>query len=154
MDSTYKYTLCFLDSATVKRSLYYGSGWLDRRSDQFFHLQCQKKSDVPVQQTKFEVTWSWYVTKFQATFILFYPSSRLFIYHIKLTPWGWVLLEKPPVAQLLENFPTFYGTRRFITVFTRTLHWDLFWARSIQSIPSHLNFSKINFNIIFPHPTS
>jgi hypothetical protein len=22
-------------------------------------------------------------------------------------------------------------------VFTRTLHWSLFWARSIQSIPSH-----------------
>jgi hypothetical protein len=30
-----------------------------------------------------------------------------------------VLLEKPPVTHLLKNFPTFYGTRRFITVFTR-----------------------------------
>jgi hypothetical protein len=28
-------------------------------------------------------------------------------------------LEKPPVAQPLKNFLTFYKTRRFITVFTR-----------------------------------
>jgi hypothetical protein len=28
-------------------------------------------------------------------------------------------------------------TRRFITVFTRALHWSLSWARSIQCIPSH-----------------
>jgi hypothetical protein len=49
----------------------------------------------------------------------------------------WALLEKPPIVQLLKNFPAFYGTRRFITVFTRALHWSLFWARSIQSIPSH-----------------
>jgi hypothetical protein len=30
-----------------------------------------------------------------------------------------------------------YETRRFITVFTRALHWSLFSPRSIQSIPSH-----------------
>jgi hypothetical protein len=40
-------------------------------------------------------------------------------------------------VQLLKNFPAFYGTRRFITVFTRALHWSLSWPRSIQSIPSH-----------------
>jgi hypothetical protein len=40
-------------------------------------------------------------------------------------------------AAKLKNFPEFYGTRRFITVFTRALHWSLSWARSIQSIPSH-----------------
>jgi hypothetical protein len=32
--------------------------------------------------------------------------------------WSWALLEKLPVVQLLENFPAFYGTRRFITAFT------------------------------------
>jgi hypothetical protein len=26
----------------------------------------------------------------------------------ELTAWSWVLLRKPPVAQLLKNFPTFY----------------------------------------------
>jgi hypothetical protein len=33
--------------------------------------------------------------------------------------------------------PGFYGTRRFITMFTRALHLSLSWARSTQSIPSH-----------------
>jgi hypothetical protein len=46
--------------------------------------------------------------------------------------WRWALLEKPKIVQLLKNFPAFYGTRRFITVFTRALHWSLSWARSIQ----------------------
>jgi hypothetical protein len=32
--------------------------------------------------------------------------------------WSRVLLEKPPIVQLLENFPAFYGTRRLITAFT------------------------------------
>jgi hypothetical protein len=46
--------------------------------------------------------------------------------------WSWALL-----VQLLKNFPAFYRTRKFITVFTRALHWSLSWARSTQSIPSH-----------------
>jgi hypothetical protein len=50
---------------------------------------------------------------------------------------SWALLEKPPIVQPLKNFPAFYGTRRFITVFTRTLQWSLSWARSTQSTPSH-----------------
>jgi hypothetical protein len=36
-----------------------------------------------------------------------------------LTTWNWTLLEKPPVPQVLKNFSEFYGTRRFIAVFTR-----------------------------------
>jgi hypothetical protein len=39
--------------------------------------------------------------------------------------------------QILRNFPAFCGTGKFISVFTRELHWFLPWARSIQSIPSH-----------------
>jgi hypothetical protein len=35
----------------------------------------------------------------------------------KLTPWRWVLLEKPPVAQLHKNSQKFYVTRIFIIVF-------------------------------------
>jgi hypothetical protein len=42
-----------------------------------------------------------------------------------LTPWSCALLENPPVMQLLKNFPAFYGIQRFITVFTRALHWSL-----------------------------
>jgi hypothetical protein len=37
-------------------------------------------------------------------------------------PWSGVLLQKPTVAQLFKNFPTFYGTRRIIAVFTKALH--------------------------------
>jgi hypothetical protein len=53
----------------------------------------------------------------------------------QLTPRSWDLREKPPVAQLLKNFPTW--TRRFTTVFTRARHWSLSRARRIQSIPPH-----------------
>jgi hypothetical protein len=65
---------------------------------------------------------------------------------------NWALLEKPPIVQPLKNFPAFYGTWRFITVFTRALQWSLSWARSTQSTPSH-PISKIHFNIVHP-PTS
>jgi hypothetical protein len=47
--------------------------------------------------------------------------------------WSWALLEKLPIVQPLKNFPACYGTRRFITAFTRALHWSLSWAISIQS---------------------
>jgi hypothetical protein len=40
-------------------------------------------------------------------------------------------------VQILINFSAFYGTRRFLTVFTRSLHWSLSWAWWIQSTPPH-----------------
>jgi hypothetical protein len=46
----------------------------------------------------------------------------------------WAFLEKPPVVQLLKSFPAFYGTRKFITVFKKALHWSLSSARLIQSL--------------------
>jgi hypothetical protein len=54
-----------------------------------------------------------------------------------LTPWGRVLLEKLTGFQIVKDFPTFYGTRRFITTFTSARHLSLSWASSIQSIPPH-----------------
>jgi hypothetical protein len=53
----------------------------------------------------------------------------------KLTAWSIALLDKPPVVQLLKNFSMVYGTHKFITVFTRALHWSVSCTRSIQSIP-------------------
>jgi hypothetical protein len=50
---------------------------------------------------------------------------------------SWDFLDKLPIVQLLKNFPAFYGTQRFITMFTRALYWSLSSARSIQYIPSH-----------------
>jgi hypothetical protein len=49
-------------------------------------------------------------------------------------------------CKLLKNFSIIYGTRRFIPVFTRALHWLLCWAKSSSpDYPSCL--SKIPFNI-------
>jgi hypothetical protein len=53
-----------------------------------------------------------------------------------------VLPEKLPIVQPLKNFPAIYGTRKFISVITRALHWSLSWAKSIQSIPSHPFYLK------------
>jgi hypothetical protein len=52
-----------------------------------------------------------------------------------LTPWSRVLPEKLKRPELLKKFPAFYGTRRFITAFTRARHLSICWARLIQSPP-------------------
>jgi hypothetical protein len=57
-------------------------------------------------------------------------TTRKPVYHIPFSyslthSWSRALLEKPPIVQLLKSFPAFYGTRKFITVFTRALHWSL-----------------------------
>jgi hypothetical protein len=68
----------------------------------------------------------------------------LLVYNNELTPWNWALLEKPPVAQLLKNFPTSYETRGFITVYTRALHRSISSASSIQPIlRHHISLSSI-----------
>jgi len=36
-----------------------------------------------------------------------------------------------------KKLPTFYGTRRWITVFRRARDWSLSWTRWIQPTPSH-----------------
>jgi hypothetical protein len=52
--------------------------------------------------------------------------------------------------QLLKKFPTFYGIRMFITVFTSARHLSLSWASLIQSIPPQSHFLMIHLNIILP----
>jgi hypothetical protein len=42
-----------------------------------------------------------------------------------LTSWSRVLPEKLKHPELLKKFPAFYGTRRFITAFTRARHLSL-----------------------------
>ena len=42
-----------------------------------------------------------------------------------LTPWSRVLLEKLTSLQLVKIFPSFYGTRRFITALTSASHLSL-----------------------------
>ena len=54
-----------------------------------------------------------------------------------LTPCSRVLLEKLTCSQLVKKFPTFYGTRMFITLFTSAHHLSLSWASTIHSMPPH-----------------
>jgi len=42
-----------------------------------------------------------------------------------LIPWSRVLLEKLTGSQLFKKFPTFYGTRRFITTLTSASYLSL-----------------------------
>ena len=57
-----------------------------------------------------------------------------------LTPWCRVLLEKLTGLQLVEKFPAFHGTRRFITALTSVRHLSLSWAIPIQSLYTHPTF--------------
>jgi len=52
----------------------------------------------------------------------------------QLAPWNRVLgnLTGP---QLIKKLHPFYGTRKFIILFTRAPNLSVFWARSIQPIP-------------------
>ena len=45
--------------------------------------------------------------------------------------------EKLIVFQVVKNFPTFYGTRIFITAFTSARQLSISWTRLIQSIAPH-----------------
>jgi len=55
------------------------------------------------------------------------------------TPRSRVLLEKLTGSHLVKKFPSFYGTRRFITAFTSACHLSLSWASMIHSIPPLLS---------------
>ena len=53
------------------------------------------------------------------------------------TPYSRVLPDKLKGPQLVKKFPSFHGTRKFITAFTSTGHLSLSSARAIQSMPTH-----------------
>jgi len=52
------------------------------------------------------------------------------------------LLQKLRVCLLVKKFSAFYGNRRFITAFIGARHLFTSWARSIQSMPSHITSLK------------
>jgi len=71
--------------------------------------------------------------------------------HLQLTICSRILLEKLPGPQLVNKFPAFYGTRRFITVFTSARHLFLSSDRSIQSmLPDPVSWRSIL--ILSSHP--
>jgi hypothetical protein len=43
----------------------------------------------------------------------------------KLTPWVRDIHEEQIVTELVKKFPAFYGTQRFVTMFTIAYHWFL-----------------------------
>jgi hypothetical protein len=50
-----------------------------------------------------------------------------FIYFlVTLTPWSRVFLEKLLLPQLVNKFAEFYGTRRFLIMYTRARRLPLF----------------------------
>jgi len=64
--------------------------------------------------------------------------------HKQFLSWSIVPLEKLKVVQLISNLPTFFGTWRIITMFTRAHHFSLSLARWIQTIPSyHISVGSI-----------
>jgi len=71
-------------------------------------------------------------------YIYIYIYIHIFAY--LLTPWSRVLLENLTSFQLVKKFPTFYGTRRFITAFISARHLSLPWASLIHSIIPHSAF--------------
>jgi len=76
-----------------------------------------------------------YLLYYFLTYLITYLLAYLITY--LLTPWSRVLLEKLTYSQLVQKFPAFYGTRKFITSLTNARHLSLSWASSIQSIPPH-----------------
>jgi hypothetical protein len=54
----------------------------------------------------------------------------------ELTLWNIILHEKLIIAQPVNTFVTFYGSRRHITILTIDRHWSLFWATWIKCILS------------------
>ena len=74
----------------------------------------------------------------------------LFVCVILLPPWSGVFFSEANRFSASHEFPTFYGTRRFITTFKSARYLSLSWARSIQSMPDPTSWRSIL--ILFSHP--
>ena len=79
-----------------------------------------------------------YVTKYDVPYVHILDHYWVLTYSI--TPRSTALPEQLTGLHLVKKFPSFHGTRRFITALTSVRHLSLSWASPIQSI--------------YPHPTS
>ena len=101
-----------------------------------------------------------YLLTYSLTYLLSYLLTYLLTYSVEHSP-----LEADRFSSSQE-FPAFYGTRRFIAIFTSACFLPLFWARSIQSLHPHPTsrrsililschltpgFSKWSLSLRFPH---
>ena len=89
----------------------------------------------------------------QGNLPLLTSKANTYLLPYLLIPWSRFLIEKLTVLQVVKKFPTFHGTRRFITAFTSFRHLSLSWASPIQSIYPHPSFLELHPNIIIPSPS-
>ena len=86
------------------------------------------------------------------------PTAFTLLLKDILTPWSRVLLEKLTGSQLVKKFPPFYGTSRFINVFTSAHHLSITWARLIQYMPPHptswQSILILSSHLFLGHPSS
>ena len=82
--------------------------------------------------------------------IFWWGSIYIYAYIHMHTLCSTIFIAKLTGFQLVNNFPIFYGTRRFIIAFITACHLSLSWASSIQSMTPKFHFLKIHFNIILP----
>jgi hypothetical protein len=54
-----------------------------------------------------------------------WAKSSIFKNKYLLTPWRRFLLDELIISQLVKKFPSFYGTQRFSTMFSRAHHLSL-----------------------------
>jgi hypothetical protein len=84
----------------------------------------------PFRANWISLTW-WSLCKNPNFTVLRTSTSEALLCTYLLTSWSRVLLEKLTCLQLVKKFPIFYGTRRFITLFTIASHLSLSWASLI-----------------------
>jgi len=81
---------------------------------------------------------------------LVWRSISWYLLTYLLTPWCRKLFEKLIMTHLVKNILLSYGTRRFITVFTKARHWTQFALsisislRSILMLSSHLRLGILS----------
>jgi hypothetical protein len=92
--------------------------------------------------------WIWWKRK-NWTLVIQSVDNHWSPYWPLLTPWSTVLIENLTVTQLVMKFPAFYGTLRFITMFTRACSGP---CLQLDESSPHLSTlrSKIHSNIIIP----
>jgi len=66
-----------------------------------------------------------YLSSCLLTYLFTYLLTYLLTHSHTHIPWSRILLEKPTGCQVVKKYSAFYGSRRFITAFTRVRHLSL-----------------------------
>jgi hypothetical protein len=67
---------------------------------------------------------------------LVFPSTHVLLTYLLTYPIVQDIIWKADSHSACQKIYVLYGTRRFITVFTKACHWTLSWASRIQFAPS------------------